>query len=863
MHSSHRLALWLALPAASLAAGAALVSAQNPRLLIGAQNDGSTLVSTNQAITPVGTLRRLEGARPKDLAVSPDGRTVAVLATTRVGFYTPQGEPAGEVPLAAGALGIAWSPDGRHVYVSLGSGRVARLAQEDGRWRTTGDYPVDLPNGGALSGGRQSGNPQANGLAVSPDGTRLYAALGIRNAVAVLSLTEMKVTGSVQVGIAPYSVLLSRDGGTLFVANRGGRRAEKGAPNTAPSAGTPVRVNPVTDAAAEGSVSVVDTRSLQATELQVGRQPAGMALSPDGRTLYAASSGDDTLSVIDLPERRVQLELSLRPKGDTGYGQIPTSLALAPDGETLYAACGGGNAVAVVRLGSRPQVTGYLPAGWYPTAIGLAGEQLVVASAKGLGSRPERMDRRFGVHQSVGTVQFVSAADRKELARHTRQVAQNNRWGEEPSARTGRAPVPVPERVGEPSVFKHVVYIIKENHTYDLTLGDMPEGNGDKSLTLFGEEVTPNQHALARDFVLLDNTYTSGTNSADGHQWTGSAVGNGYIEQNYSAHSRSYPYDGGDPLAYSPEGFLWTAARKKGLDVRVYGEFVNRPRIAWAGTGPVKLPTWKALWDDYQAGTHQFRITAETDNAALRPFLHPRFIGFPSIVSDQWRADQYLADLKEFERTGQMPRLSILLLPNDHTAGTRPGMPTPRAAVADNDLATGRIVEALSRSRFWKETLILIIEDDSQLGVDHVDGHRTIAFCVSPYTRRGAVVSEAYNHTSFLRTMELVLGLPAMTRFDRSAISLAACFARQADLKPFRHRPARIALDELNPAAASLRGEARRLAAASDRLDWSDLDRADASVVARAVWESRRPGQPFPWHAYHPVEDEDDAEDCG
>jgi hypothetical protein len=335
-------------------------------------------------------------------------------------------------------------------------------------------------------------------------------------------------------------------------------------------------------------------------------------------------------------------------------------------------------------------------------------------------------------------------------------------------------------------------------------------------------------------------------------------VANGYMEQNFSAAARSYPYDGGDPLAYSPQGFLWNAAVKAGRSVRVYGEFVNRPKVVENGTK--RVPSWKELWDDYQAGGDKFSITAETDNAALRPHLHPHYIGFPTNVSDQWRADQYLADLKRFEADGKMPALSILLLPNDHTTGTKANFPTPRAAVADNDLALGRIVEALTHSRFWKETLILVIEDDSQLGMDHVDGHRTIAFCVSPYTRRGAVVSEVYNHTSFLRTMELVLGLPAMNRFDRTATSMAACFQPEADLRPYAHSKNRVPLDELNPSVAQLKGESKRLALACERLDWREVDRADATTVARAVWAAQRPGEAFPKRFFRPppkVDDDD------
>jgi len=293
--------------------------------------------------------------------------------------------------------------------------------------------------------------------------------------------------------------------------------------------------------------------------------------------------------------------------------------------------------------------------------------------------------------------------------------------------------------------------------------------------------------------------------------------------------------------------------------VRVYGEFVNKPRIVNRETGKGGA-TWTALWTDYKAGMKTYEITSGTDNAALRPHLHPNYIGFPSTVSDQWRADQFVADVDRFEREGGMPHLSILLLPNDHTMGTRAGAPTPRATVADNDLALGRIVERLTRSKFWPKTLILVIEDDSQLGLDHVDGHRTTAFCISPYTKRGQVVSETYNHTSFLRTIGLVLGLPPMNRFDRTAQPMTACFTSTRDLTPYAHLPNRIPLDEMNPAPQALSGEGKRLALASARLDWSDVDRADAGTVARAVWHSVYPRLPFPARHFHPNEGEEEEE---
>lgn len=852
-------------------AGHAASPTKPARKLVGEQEDGGVLVTTNQTVTPIGKLLRIDGARPKDMALSPDGQTLAVLTTSKVLFYKLDGTPKGSVSVKPGPLGLTWQPDGQALYASGEDGAVYQITREGGDWKATTFRvieatkvkkftPSDLSPPSAAKETptpRRKGDPQVAGLAVSPDGLRLYAALGINNEVAVVDLATKQNVALIPTGIAPYRIALSPDGKTLYCANRGGRAPAKGEAS-APSAGTQVRVDPQTDAALRGSLTIIDTEKLAGVEIDAGRQPSDLAFSRDGATLYIANSDEDTIGVFDTAKREFRESISLRPEQDPGFGQIPNALALSADGKSLHVTCGGANAVATVDL-STGKVSSYVPAAWYPIAVAERDGRFFIASSKGVGSRSTKDKEGFKVTGSVGAVQFIEPAQLQPKAELTRRVALNNGWGKtELPPRANVAAVPIPERVGEPSLFKHVVFVIKENHTYDSTLGDMKEGNGEASLCTFGEEITPNQHALARQWVLLDNTYTSGTNSADGHQWTMSAVANGYMEQNYSAHSRSYPYDGGDPLAYSPKGFLWNAAVKAHKSLRVYGEFVNRPRVVENATG--KTPTWIQLWEDYKAGGAKYSITAETDNAALRPYLHPNYIGFPTVVSDQWRADQYLADLKSFEASGEMPQLSILLLPNDHTTGTKPNFPTPRASVADNDLALGRIVEAISHSRFWKETLILVIEDDSQLGTDHVDGHRTIAFCISPYTRRGAVVSEVYNHTSFLRTVGLVLGLPAMNRFDRTAISMTGCFGDVADEAPFTHLENKVPLDEMNPPVSALRGEAKRLAQACDRLDWSDVDKANPAVVARAVWAAQRPGEAFPkkWYNLNVKEGDDD-----
>ncbi len=861
-----------------------------PGVTMGEQPNGSTEVPTNQTITPIGYTQEIPGSRVKDVELSPDGKTLAVLANDRLFLYSAEGKLIDQVAFVAGPLGLAWTPDSRMLFASGDKGRVYHLSETaKNDWTAVTSFVVDnlsaaphadkspavpeaetelRPDPAArhllkrfAKPTQFTGDPQVTGLAVSPDGKRLYIALSKRNVVTVVDVASETVIAAVRVGVAPFRVLVSRDSKTVFVANRGGRYPAKDNPEVGKSAGTRLAIDPRTDAALRGSISFIDAKTFTTFEMDEGRQPTGLALSRDAKTLYVANSDEDTVTAIDIDTHSVRKSLSLQPQADAGFGQLPTDLALSDDGNTLHVTCGGGNSIAVVGLPDL-ELKGFLPAAWFPIAIAERNGTLFVGNSKGIGARQIRVPvpklarthnhAAYRANGSTSVVQFIAEKDQTDLASLTKKVAANNHWNTpELGARPGTNPVPVPQRVGEPSVFKHVVYILKENHSYDFDFGDIAEGNGDEDLCAFGEHITPNEHALARNFVLLDNTYTSGTDSADGHQWADSAIANAYTEQNYFSYARSYSFNGTDPLAYSPNGFLWNAAMHAGKSVRVYGEFVDRPEITEAGKQV--HPSWSQLWQDYKSGGTKYQITAATDNAALRPCLDPHYVGFPLVVSDQWRASQFLADFAQFEKENSMPSLSILLLPANHTSGAAPGLPKATAAVADNDLALGRIVDAISHSRFWPDTLILVIEDDSLFGLDHVDGHRTIAFCVSPYTRRGAVISEPYNHTSFVRTIGLVLGLPAMTRFDRTATPLTACFTSKPDLTPYTHLANNVPLDDLNPPLTASRGEARRLARDSLRMDWSAADRANPSVLARAAWFSQKKGIAFPVKFFHPT----------
>ena len=422
---------------------------------------------------------------------------------------------------------------------------------------------------------------------------------------------------------------------------------------------------------------------------------------------------------------------------------------------------------------------------------------------------------------------------------------------------------PVPERVGEPSVFKHVIYVIKENRTYDQILGDMPEGNGDASLCIFGEPYTPNLHKIAREFVLLDNTYCAGVQSADGHQWTDSAIANEYMERQISSDTpRSYPggksADGADALAWASSGFIWDNALAHGKTFRNYGEWMIS-EAGWANRKRKDHLTWRDYWREYQTGEGRLQLRSRPAIETLRPHSPTNTVGWDLKVPDVMRAAEFIRELRQFETNGGFPDFMILFLPNDHSAGTSARYPTPGAQVADNDLALGRVVEAISHSRFWPETCLIAIEDDPQAGWDHVSGYRTTCYVVSPYTKRRQTISTRYNQTSVIRTIELMLGLPPMNQMDATATPMADCFTDAPDFTPFTSVPNRMPLDQLNPEAKQVSHPVlRQDALVSSRLPLDEPDRCPEDVLNRILWRAMKgPDARYPEWAIKVVEDDD------
>ncbi len=425
---------------------------------------------------------------------------------------------------------------------------------------------------------------------------------------------------------------------------------------------------------------------------------------------------------------------------------------------------------------------------------------------------------------------------KKALADMTQIVHQNNSYLQMLANRKLRTngvkeKVPVPVTPNQTSVFKHVVYIIKENRTFDQVLGDMPQANGDTSLVEFGKYISPNHHSLASSFVLMDNFNCSGVLSADGHQWTDEAYVTDYLEKSFGDFTRSYPYDGDDALAYASSGFIWDNVLAHGLTFRDYGEFV-KTIIEPKGS------KFSDIYKDLQSGSNKIRIRAKANLEQLDPYICPDYAGFTTTVPDASRVAAFLKEFKGYEKNNDLPNFIIMELPNDHTSGTRPGWPTPEAAVADNDLALGQIVDAISHSKFWKETCIFVTEDDPQAGLDHVDGHRTVGFVISPYTKRRKVLSTYYSQINMVRTIENILGLPPMNQLDLTAEPMLDCFTNQPDFTPYNFVKNNIPLDRLNPKLDNLLGAQLYWAKKSLEQDLDDADRIDDDVFNRIIWHA-------------------------
>ncbi len=828
-------------------AASAAVGGFNPfgNQQVGSAYANGVLLPTNQWISPLGTRILDNDYRLVSSTISPNGTylaalgwndfngdlTVIDLKTDTIVSQTPLATSAdgGPTDYSVGPDGPLFSPDGSTLWVSQ-STYLDRFSFDQATGTATQTAAIPLcgsaltsiacnPNDGPSTA---KGASLPAGMALSPDGSKLYVALNGANTLGVIDTSTDQLTQQIPVGNAPRQVVLADNGAVAYVSNEGGRPATS-ADFTNLSDGTPIVASTKTGGAITGTVSVVNlTSGKEEQEIPVGLQPT--ALHQDGSALFVANSNDDSMSVIDEATNTVTQTVKTNPVPGATVGSYANAINMSDPNHVLVS-IGRDNAIAVYRysgLTTPMHYIGLLPTDWYPVQVqpdpALGPNDIVVTNDKGIGARgpestinkgpyapPSSGPAGYGAtdhntYDDTGSVTTFPMPSKDQMARNTQTVFTDNDWEQTKPINQGdydTIPKVIPAHLGGSSPIKHIVVIVKENRTYDQVLGDLGEGNGDPSDAQFGAQVTPNFHAMAKRFGDLDNFYDEGTLSADGHNWIVQAEANDYVEKEFGAFYRSYPSQGGDALAYQRDGFLWNAAEKAGLKVQDFGEYAYNPYSLPAGA-----PGWDAWYKDSQilegkasgplpVPTHEYETSS--DIPSLNKILDPWFPNFQLQIPDQYRVDMWKPIFAKQERTGRMPNLTFMWLMTDHTAGLGSGDPYPVAEVADNDLAVGRVVDTISHSRFWKSTAIFVVEDDTQNGVDHVDGHRDPVFVISPYSA-GGVNDQYYSQINMVKTVEQILGVKAMNQEDLAAEPMYSAFTKRPDYAPYDVQPNQIPL---------------------------------------------------------------------
>ena len=752
-------------------------------------------LSNGWSITPVGDLVPL-GDLPLNIAVAPSGK---LLAVTNNGQSMQQimlfdGEDftlLDSVEMDKSWLGLVFSNDEKSLYASGGNDNwIVRFSIENKHLIPADTFKIGKPWPERI---------WVAGIQIDEARQLLYAVTTENNSLYIYDMKGHQTIKRLPLGGEGYTCLLSPDRDELYVSCWGSNR-----------------------------VAVLDTRTQDFKAfIPVGDNPNDMCLTRDGNYLFIANSNDNSVSVVDLALHQVVEVLNAALYPDSPSGSTSNGLALGNDDRTLYVANADNNCLAVFDV-SEPGSSsgnGFIPTGWYPTCVRVVDDKILVSNGKGnmnvvnpQGPNPYRKGEEVIYQQGGetktmkvqyiaglfrGTMQVIDVPGRKQADIYSQAVYNNTPFKAGKGIMPDIDPAnPIPLQVGDASPIKYVFYVIKENRTYDQVLGDMPGGNGDSDLVLFGREVTPNQHALAEEFVLLDNFYVNSEVSADGHNWTLGAYATDYLEKTwpttYGGNGGTYSGEGRREIANNRDGFIWDFCKRYGVSFRTYGEFVSddKPSI------PV-----------------------------LKDHLCPYFTGWNMGVRDTVRFGQWKRDFDSLLLANKVPQLSTLRFPNDHTEGLRIGRPTPNAHVADNDLAVGLLVEHLSQSPIWKESAIFIIEDDAQNGPDHVDAHRSTVYLAGGFVKQGYVDHTMYSTASVLRTIELILGLPPMSQYDASAAPLYACFNTQSDHLPFTARAIHVDLDETNT-------EVSAYSELSEKFDFSKEDSAPDNSFSEVIWKA-------------------------
>ena len=746
-------------------------------------------------LTPVGKLLPL-GDLPLNIAVSPSKKLAAITnngesdQTIQLVDIEKQ-EILDSVIIGKAWLGLTFSDDGNYLYASGGNDNIIiRYSIRNNRLLIVDSLRIGEPWPEKIS---------VAGLAIDDSRNRLYAVTKENNSLYVLDTHSKKVVSQFPLGGEAYTCLLSPDRKMLFISCWG---CDK------------IIVFDTENQKIEGSVSV-------------GDNPNDLCITGNGKFLFVANANDNSVSVIDVTQMKVIETLNSALYPGSPSGSTTNSLALSSDDKTLYIANADNNCLAVFDI-SKPgsgKSKGFIPTAWYPTCVRIADNKILVSNGKGLsshanpfGPNPNRKGDEV-VYQSGGkehkikvqyiggllrgTLQILNTPSASQMTVYSQAVYKNTPYNKKTELESeGAKGNPIPMKVGDISPIKYVFYIIKENRTYDQVLGDMPEGNGDPKLVLFGENITPNQHALAREFVLLDNFFVNGEVSADGHNWSMGAYATDFLEKNwptsYGGRGGEYPGEGSMEIANNKNGFMWDNCKRNGISYRTYAEFMG---------------------------------DKEPNIAVLKDHFCPYFTSWDLSVRDTIRFRQWKRDFDSLLAADALPHFNSIRFPNDHTEGLSLNRPTPFAHVADNDLAVGLFVDYLSHSRVWKNSLVVIVEDDAQNGPDHVDAHRSAVYLAGGYVKKGFVDHTPYTTTSLLRTMELILGLPPMTQYDASSVPLWRCMNNTPDHPAFTVRPCQVDLNLKNQTQSAWQER-------SQKFDFTKEDMVSDAEFNEVIWKA-------------------------
>ncbi|MBO9620160.1 MAG: hypothetical protein J7539_14110 [Niabella sp.] len=749
------------------------------------------------SLTPVGMSIPLSSDLPLNMAVSPDGNYVAVTNNGN-GKHTidlialKQQKLVQQVPISSAWLGLCFGKITPYLYVSGGNNNIiVRYTLQQAQLKVKDTLTLGRP--------WPKDKISPAGLVVDDQRQRLYVVTKEDNALYVCDVHSMKVIKKISLSAEAYTCALNPVLPELYISAWGGKK-----------------------------IWVYNIqRGLITDSVRVEDHPTDIAVTRDGKRVFVANANSNSVSVINCSNKKVIETLNAALYPDAPIGSTTNSVALSPDNKTLYIANADNNCLAVfdVATHGRSRARGYIPTGWYPTCVRVAGSRILVTNGKGMSSfaNPDGNDPYGGKHEAFykksdttkpmqyigsmfkGTLSVIPVPAEPVLNRYARQVYLNTPYTKQKEhTAPGEQGNPIPTNKGMESPIKYIFYVLKENRTYDQVLGDLPQGNGDSSRCIFGRRITPNAHALAEEFVLLDNFYVNAEVSADGHNWSMAGYATDFVEKNwpsnYSGRGGNYDFDGSRPAANPTKGFIWDYCHRAGIRFRNYGEFMDNG-----------YPTLPVLKD-------------------LANYCH-QYPGWNLSIQDVYREQVFEHDFDSLVKINAVPRFNTVYLPNDHTAGLSKGSRTPVAMVADNDLALGRLIDHISHSSIWKESAIFVLEDDAQDGPDHVDAHRSVAYVISPFIKRKQVNHTLYTTAAMLRTMELILGLAPMSQYDAAATPMWSCFQATPDTTPYTVRASNIDIQERNTVW-------NQSARQSAQFDFSKADGAPDRPLNEVIWKS-------------------------